>query len=74
MTNPSPDIYLALWDRAAEVEIGIAIKTNEPTKFRNKLLTVAAEAKHPARETIITLIPEGNDEVFMCRRTAELPD
>ena len=70
----TPDLLLQCWDRANEAECGIAIQTNDPKTLRTRLLNTAREAGHPAMADIITFLPEGRDEVFMCRKTVELPE
>lgn len=69
----TPDILLSLWTRAAECEFGLGIRTNEPKALRTKLLNVVREANHPAKDQLITFLPEGKDEVLICRKTVELP-
>lgn len=64
---------LDLWSRAAESEIGIAVQTNDPKALRTKLLNTVREADHPQKDQLITFLPEGKDEVFICRKTVELP-
>jgi hypothetical protein len=68
-----PDsILTALWERATEEEIGIAIPTTDPQLLRHKLW----EAKPAAEEFegLMTFCPEGRKEVFIVRKSVELPD
>lgn len=69
----TPDLLLNLWSRAAECEFGIAVQTGDPKALRTKLLNAVCEAQHPTKDQLITFIPEGKDEVFICRKTVELP-
>ena len=72
MTKPRSETFLPLLKRAMETEIGIAIAVNEPLLFRKELLAIRRE--HPEFEELITFLPEGKDEVFLCRRSVELPE
>jgi hypothetical protein len=68
-----PDsILTALWERAVQEEIGIAIPTTDPVLLRHKLLAVRPAAEE--YEGLITFCPEGRKEVFIVRKSAELPD
>ena len=69
----TPELLLNLWTRAAACEFGIAVQTTDPKMLRTKLLNAVREANHPAKDQLITFLPEGKDEVFICRKTVELP-
>ena len=66
------ELLFNLWSRAAECEFGIAVQTTDPKRLRDKLLAVKRETE--GFDQLITFLPEGKDEVFICRKTVELPE
>lgn len=66
------NIYIPLWERALEAEIGIAIATNQPQLLRQELYRARELAANPQFADVIMFLPEGRDEVFLCRKTVEL--
>jgi hypothetical protein len=72
MQKPTPEALLPLFDRVLETEIGIAIATNDPKALRQELL--AAKRGQAQYDDIITFIPAGKDEVYLCKKSVELPD
>lgn len=66
------ELLLNLWSRAADCEFGIAVRTTDPKMLRTKLLNAVREANHPAKDALITFLPAGRDEIFICRKTVEL--
>lgn len=73
-TKLSPTILLAVWDRAKEAEIGIAVETNLPKELRYDLLAARREAKREDLADLMTFIPEGRSEVFIAHKSVELPE
>jgi hypothetical protein len=68
----NPDILLALWERAAEEEMGIAIETSDPVRLRHQIWEAKPDGE--AYEDLMTFCPEGRKEVFIIRKSVELPD
>ena len=65
------ELLLNLWSRAAECEFGIAVQTTDPKRLRDKLLAIKRETG--GFDQLITFLPDGKDEVFICRKAVELP-
>lgn len=72
--KPTPRVYLPLLDRALESEIGITVETNEPKLLRHEILAAKRDADDPRYDELITFLPADRNEVFICRKSAELPD
>jgi hypothetical protein len=75
MPKLSSELIRPIWERALGAEIGIAIETNDPTALRHTLLT--AKKEFPDAETfdeIMTFCPKGLEEVWLVRKSAEIPD
>jgi hypothetical protein len=75
MPKFSPDFLRPIWERALASEIGIAIETNDPTALRHNLST--AKNQFPDSELfddVMTFCPKGLSEVWLVRKSAELPD
>lgn len=72
MPKFSPDILRALWERATQEEMGIVIPTTDPTLLRHKLLENRPGGEE--FEELMTFCPEGRKEVFIIRKSVELPD
>lgn len=75
MTKPSPEILRAIWDRSLSTEIGLAIETSDPVALRFAL----SEARKVYTDSevfddIMTFCPNNVGEVWLVRKTAELPD
>lgn len=68
----NPNIYIPLWERALETEIGIAIRTNNPQILRQELYKAREAANNPLFEDVIMFLPKDKDEVFLCRKSVEL--
>lgn len=75
MAKPDLQVYLPLYDQALEREFGIAIATNEPKRLRQDILLAREKfgERNPEWNDVITFLPEGRNEVFMCRKSVELP-
>lgn len=71
MAKPRPETFLPLLRRALETEIGISVAVNHPLLFRQELLNIKRD--RPEFDELITFLPEGKDEVFICRKGVELP-
>jgi hypothetical protein len=65
-------IYIPLWERALEAEIGIAIRTNQPQLLRQELYAARKVADRPEFDEVIMFLPKDKDEVFLCRKTVEI--
>lgn len=72
MSKPKPSVFLPLLERALEHEIGITVEVNNPKALRDELYKARDQAGNPALEEIIMFLPEGREEVFICRRSVEL--
>lgn len=70
----NPNIYIPLWERANEAEIGIYIETNDPKTLRAELYKARDVANRPEFDNIIVCMPPIPDRVFMCHKSAELPE
>ena len=68
----NPSIYIPLWERALEAEIGIAIATNQPQLLRQELYRAREAAQRPEFAEVIMFLPKDKDEVFLCRKSVEL--
>ena len=75
MTKFSPEFLRPIWERALESEIGIAIATNDPTTFRHNL-SEARKGYDDAEffDDVMTFCPDGLEEVWLVKKTTELPD
>lgn len=65
-------IYIPLWERALEAEIGIAISTNNPQILRQELYRAREAANRPEFAEVIMFLPVSKDEVFLCRKSVEI--
>jgi hypothetical protein len=75
MPKLSPELIRPIWERAQEAEIGIAVETNDPTALRHTLLTARKEFPDSAAfDEIMTFCPKGLEEVWLVRKSAEIPD
>jgi len=78
MAKPSPIIWLPLWERALdpEVEIGIAFKLSGCTReyFKTELYQCRKIAADPRFDELCLITPGGevSDEVWICKKTAEI--
>ena len=68
----NPNIYVPLWERALEAEIGIAIATNNTQLLRQELYRARESANRPEFDDVIMFLPVGRDEVFLCRKSVEI--
>ena len=68
----NPSIYIPLWERALEAEIGIAIRTNQPQLLRQELYRAREAANRPEFADVIMFLPKDKDEVFLCRKSVEI--
>lgn len=73
MKKPDRRIYLPLLERALESEVGLGVATNDPIRLRQELSELRKESS-PQFDALITFIPEGNTEVFICQKNQELPE
>ncbi len=71
MPSLLPEIALALWHRACESEIGIAIRSKAKPFLKSELYRIRKESGNPELEKIIIIDPKG-DELFMVKKTTEL--
>lgn len=74
MAKPTPSVYIPLFERVLESEIGVAIETDNPKALRDELYKARDIAARPEFEEVIMFLPQGKNEVFMCRKSVELPD
>lgn len=65
-------IYIPLWERALETEIGIAIHTNNPQLLRTELYKAREAAQRSEFADVIMFLPKDKDEVFLCRKGVEM--
>lgn len=71
----TPDIALALWRRALESEIGVAIQITPETKtlIRDFLYKVKADSHQLALDAVIMVMPGPHpEEIWLCRKAVEL--
>lgn len=68
----NPNLYIPLWERALETEIGIAISTNQPQLLRQELYRAREASNRPEFAEVIMFLPKDKDEVFLCRKGVEL--
>lgn len=70
----SDDVLLAMWQRALEVEIGIAFTVTEGERrwFVNNLYRVRQETGDPRLEDIMLFQPPKEDEIFLCKKQTNL--
>lgn len=71
MPSLDPQIAIALWARACEAEIGIAVRSKKKSFLKSELYRIRQESGNPEFEKIIICDPKG-DEIFMCKKTTEL--
>lgn len=67
-----PDLFIPLWERALEAEIGISIATNQPQLLRQELYRAREASGRPEFADIIMFLPADKDEVYLCRKSVEL--
>ena len=74
MSQPSDDILLAIWRRALEAEIGIAVVITEGERrwFVNNLYRVRQEFGDEELESVILFQPPKEDEIFLCKKQTNL--
>lgn len=76
MPRLHPTTWLPLWERALEVEIGIAFKVTGVTReyFRNTLYE--AKKGDPRFDELIMFLPGGSakDEIWICKKQVELSE
>lgn len=68
------NIFIPLWERALETEIGISISTNQPQLLRQELYRAREAANRPEFQDVIMFLPVDKDEVFLCRKSVELEE
>lgn len=68
------EVINELWQRASESEIGLEIKTNNPKDLRQQLLVARKSGLTPPFEGLMTFLPPSGDSVYICQKSAELPD
>jgi hypothetical protein len=74
MPKLNPQILIPLLEQAHQREIGIAIETNDPKALRAELYKARDESGREEFHELITFLPEGKNEVFICHKSAELPE
>jgi hypothetical protein len=76
MARPSPLTWLPLWERALDVEIGIAFTIGgvKREQFRNILYEARKQAKDPRLDALIMFLPAGGHEheIWICKKAVEL--
>lgn len=77
MARPKfPAWMLPLWQRALDVEIGIAFKVIGTTRetFRAQLFECRNQSRDPRLQDLITFCPAApcGDEVWICKKMVEL--
>ena len=76
MARPHPSTWLPLWERALDVEIGIAFKVSGVTReyMRNTLYEAKKQAADPRLNDLIMFLPAGeaSGEIWICKRQVEL--
>jgi hypothetical protein len=78
MARPNPLVWLPLFNRALEQEIGIAFRISGTprTTFRNTLYECKKAAMDPRLDDIVMFLPGGDhtDEIWLCKKQVELDD
>lgn len=72
MPSLTDEIGIALWRRASQAEIGIAIATKDKPLLRSELYRIRKELANGQFDDIVIFNPKG-PELFLCRKTVELP-
>lgn len=74
MSQPSDEILMAIWLRAVEAEIGIAVTVTQGERrwFVNNLYRVRQEAGNEDLDSIILFQPPKEDEIFLCKKQTNL--
>lgn len=65
--------FLALWNRALDVEFGIAIPTNNVRWLERNLYEARKTAGDPRLEGVMMMRP-GNGEIWLCRKEVDLEE
>lgn len=65
-------IFLALWERAADEEHGIAIATDSPREVSRHLYTTRQIHPRPEFQDIRVCFPNGGKEVWLVKTTVEI--
>lgn len=68
----TPDLALALWARAAQAEIGIAIPTEDIRRLTIMLYKARQESRDLALQGIRVCQPAGGKEVWLVKETVEV--
>lgn len=66
-------MLLDLWYSALKAKLGIAIETDNRAILRQHLYRARAEANKPELESIVMIIPEKEDEIWLVQRHADSP-
>lgn len=72
-TKLTPTLCLALWRKACEYEIGIAIPVSDIDLARPMMYTARKEANEPELDAFMLCVPSTQDELWLVRKTVELP-
>lgn len=76
MARPAPATWLPLWERALEVEIGIAVPFEGVSReyFRNELYAARKTSSDPQLQELIMFLPSApyEGEVWICKKEVEL--
>lgn len=63
---------IQLFERAQATEIGIYIRTDDPKGLRQDL-TAHLKALSPKYDDLMTALPPGNEQVWICKKGADAP-
>lgn len=73
MPTITPDLCLALWNRALDSEIGLAIETDDKRGLINLMYKVRQDAKNPELEKLIMVMPgKYENEIWLAKKAVEL--
>ena len=66
------EIFIALWNRALEEEVGIAVETDD-RRWLSRCLYEARQAEgDPALQALIIMMPAKCNEVWICQKNQSL--
>ena len=68
-----PDIYLPLWLRALDEEIGLWIKTNDPRNLSVALYEARRQSLNPALEDLM-ICTVAEDVIYIAKKATEVYD
>ena len=73
----TPEVCRELWNKASEVEIGIAIEVKpvDVSFLTNLLYATRADMRNPQLDNLILIRPGPKpNELWLMKKTTELPD